>query len=58
MGKVLEWLKGKLVEKSTWAGVAMIASAAGWNLSSGMISSVCALIAATVSLYEVIRNER
>jgi len=49
---------GKLKEKSTWAGLAALAAAAGWKLDPEQWSAVAAVVISAVGLYEVFRKEK
>ena len=49
---------GKLKEKSTWAGLAALAAAAGWKLDPDQWSAIAATVIAAVGLYEVLRREK
>ena len=49
---------GKLKEKSTWAGLAALAAAAGWKLDPDQWSAIAATVIAAVGLYEVFRREK
>jgi hypothetical protein len=49
---------GKLKEKSTWAGLAALAAAAGWKLDPEQWSAIAATVVAAVGLYEVFRREK
>jgi hypothetical protein len=48
---------GKLKSKSTWAGLATLAAAAGWKLSPEEWSSVAALVIAAIGVWEVFRKD-
>ena len=48
----------KLRQKSTWAGLATLAAAAGWKLSPEEWSSVAALVIAAIGVWEVFRKEK
>ena len=49
---------GKFKEKSTWAGLAALAAAAGWKLDPDQWSAIAATVIAAVGLYEVFRREK
>jgi hypothetical protein len=49
---------GKLKEKSTWAGLAALAAAAGWKLDPEQWSAIAATVVAAVGLWEVFRKEK
>jgi hypothetical protein len=49
---------GKLKEKSTWAGLAALAAAAGWKLDPDQWSAIAATVVAAVGLWEVFRREK
>jgi hypothetical protein len=49
---------GKLKEKSTWAGLAALAAAAGWKLDPDQWSAIAATVIAAVGLYEVFRRDK
>ena len=49
---------GKLKEKSTWAGLAAIAAAAGWKLDPEQWSAIAATVVAAVGLWEVFRKDK
>jgi hypothetical protein len=49
---------GKLREKSTWAGIATLAAAAGWKLSPEEWSSIAAVVIAAIGVWEVFRKEK
>ncbi len=49
---------GKLKEKSTWAGLAALAAAAGWKLDPDQWSAVAAVVISAVGLYEVFRKDK
>jgi hypothetical protein len=49
---------GKLKEKSTWAGLAALAAAAGWKLEPDQWSAIAATVIAAVGLWEVFRREK
>ena len=48
----------KLKEKSTWAGLAALAAAAGWKLDPEQWSAIAATVVAAVGLWEVFRKEK
>jgi hypothetical protein len=48
----------KLKEKSTWAGLAALAAAAGWKLDPDQWSAIAATVVAAVGLWEVFRREK
>jgi hypothetical protein len=48
----------KLRQKSTWAGLATLAAAAGWKTSPEEWSSVAALVIAAIGVWEVFRKEK
>jgi hypothetical protein len=49
---------GKLKEKSTWAGLAALAAAAGWKLDPDQWSAIAATVVAAVGLWEVFRKDK
>jgi hypothetical protein len=49
---------GKLREKSTWAGLATLAAAAGWKLDPEQWSAIAAVVIGVVGLYEVFRKDK
>jgi hypothetical protein len=49
---------GKLREKSTWAGIATLAAAAGWKLNESEWSAIAAVVISAVGLWEVFRKEK
>jgi hypothetical protein len=49
---------GKLREKSTWAGIATLAAAAGWKLNESEWSAIAATVIAAVGLWEVFRKDK
>jgi hypothetical protein len=49
---------GKLKEKSTWAGLAALAAAAGWKLDPDQWSAIAATVVAVVGLWEVFRRDK
>ena len=55
---LLQTALGKLKEKSTWAGLAALAAAAGWKLDPDQWSAVAAVVISAVGLYEVFCKEK
>ncbi len=49
---------GRLKEKSTWAGLAALAAAAGWKLDPEQWSAIAATVVAAVGLWEVFRKDK
>ena len=49
---------GKLKERSTWAGIAALAAAAGWKLDPEQWSAIAATVVAAVGLWEVFRKDK
>jgi hypothetical protein len=49
---------GKLKEKSTWAGLAALAAAAGWKRDPDQWSAIAATVVAAVGLWEVFLKEK
>jgi hypothetical protein len=48
----------RLKEKSTWAGIATLAAAAGWRLEPEAWSAIAAVVISAVGLWEVFRKEK
>jgi hypothetical protein len=55
---LLQTALGKLKEKSTWAGLAALAAAAGWKLDPDQWSAIAAVVIASVGLWEVFRRDK
>ena len=55
---LLTTVVGKLKEKSTWAGLAALAAAAGWKLEPDQWSAIAATVIAAVGLWEVFRKDK
>lgn len=55
--KLLTWIKARLVEPSTKAGLLVILSGVGVAVSPELLSSVLGAIVALIGLYEVVREE-
>jgi hypothetical protein len=53
----MNFMLGKLKEKSTWAGLAAITAALGWSIDPDQFAAVSALVVALVGLWEVFRRE-
>ena len=55
---LLQTALGKLKEKSTWAGLAALAAAAGWKLDPELWSAIAATVVAAIGLWEVFRKDK
>jgi hypothetical protein len=53
---LLQTVLGKLKEKSTWAGLAALAAAAGWKVDPDQFAAISAVVIAVVGLWEVFRR--
>jgi hypothetical protein len=53
----MNFMLGKLKEKSTWAGLAAITAALGWSIDPEQFAAVSAVVIALVGLWEVFRKE-
>jgi exopolyphosphatase/pppGpp-phosphohydrolase len=53
----MNFLLGKLKEKSTYAGIAALLAAYGWSVDPDQFAAASAAIIAIVGLWEVLRRE-
>lgn len=54
---MIRWIKSKLNEKSTWAGIVMVLAQVGLTVSVPLVQAICLTTAAAVGIYEVVRKE-
>jgi hypothetical protein len=53
----MNFMLGKLKEKSTWAGLAAITAALGWSIDPDQFAAASALVIALIGVWEVFRRE-
>ena len=53
----MNYLIGKLKEKSTWAGLAALVAALGWKVDPDQFAAISATVIALVGAWEVFRRE-
>ena len=53
----MNFVLGKLKEKSTWAGLAALLAAYGWSIDPETFAAGSAAVIAIVGLWEVLRRE-
>lgn len=51
------WLLERLVEPSTWKGLAILAAAGGVTVSPELITQITAVAGAVIGLIDVVRKE-
>jgi hypothetical protein len=53
----MNFMLGKLKERSTWAGIAAITAALGWSIDPEQFAAIGAVVISVIGLWEVFRRE-